>query len=171
MGYTTIPTGYIAGFLPTINSITRFLQGSPLWVHPRPVPKDPRSAGSTSSWGTSIVAPLDADLGPQQFFLEGSNKNWSRIWHASIYRFVGNTNLNNNTWATGKMQYNKTRSCEGRYLHRFWEFAVSVYMDLVCHAVTFACWFGFKPWGWGWLVVSLQKRCASFRIVGKRIFS
>ena len=31
-------------------------------------------------------------------------------------------------WATGKMQYNKTRSCEGRY--RFWEFAVSesVYM-------------------------------------------
>ena len=29
-------------------------------------------------------------------------------------------------WATGKMQYNKTRSIEGRY--RFWEFAVSVYM-------------------------------------------
>ena len=42
---------------------------------------------------------------------------------------------------------------------------------LVCHAVTFACWFEFKPWGWGWLVVSLQKRGASFRIVLKRIFS
>ena len=41
---------------------------------------------------------------------------------------------------------------------------------LVCHAVTFACWFEFKPWGWGWLVVSLQKRGASFRIVLKRIF-
>ena len=30
------------------------------------------------------------------------------------------------TWATGKMQYNKTRFIQGRY--RFWEFAVSVYM-------------------------------------------
>ena len=29
-------------------------------------------------------------------------------------------------WATGKMQYNQTRSIQGRY--RFWEFAVSVYM-------------------------------------------
>ena len=29
-------------------------------------------------------------------------------------------------WATGKMQYNKTRFIQGRY--RFWEFAVSVYM-------------------------------------------
>ena len=55
---------------------------------------------------------------------------------------------------------NKTRSYEGRC--RFWE---------VCHAVTLACWFRFQPWGLGCLAVSLQTRCASFRIVWKRNFS
>ena len=72
-------------------------------------------------------------------------------------------------WATGKMQYNKTRSCEGRY--RFWEFAVSVYMVWCAMQRSDFC---LLVWvwalGWGWLVVSLQKRCASFRIVGKRTF-
>ena len=45
-------------------------------------------------------------------------------------------------WATGKMQYNKTRSIEGRY--RFWEFAVSVYM-VWCTMQ----WSGFEGIGFG----------------------
>ncbi len=75
-------------------------------------------------------------------------------------------------WATGKIWQNAIQP------HPVYSRKVSVLgvrciglHGLVRHAVTFACWFGFKPWGWGWLVVSLKKRCASLRIVGKRIFS
>ncbi len=47
-------------------------------------------------------------------------------------------------------QYNKSRCYEGRY--RFLDVAVSVYMVCCAMQVIFACWFGFKPWGWGcWL--------------------
>ena len=47
-------------------------------------------------------------------------------WHTSTSTSVVGTIRKSMKWATGKMQYNQTRSIQGRY--RFWEFAVSVYM-------------------------------------------
>ena len=62
-------------------------------------------------------------------------------------------------WATGKMQYNRTRSYEGRYrfgssLYRFTWFGVPCHDFCLLVSV-------FKPWSWGWLVGCFfaEKKC------------
>ena len=60
-------------------------------------------------------------------------------------------------WATDKMQYNRTRSYEGRYwfgssLYQFTWFGVPCHDFCLLVSV-------FKPWGWGWLVFFAEKKC------------